>query len=675
MFQSLPTLHNCYIFGNVLAHMSTSDIAFAQQLHYLDDEHDATVQNVAQKLKACFSKYCESLSGCNADVVLTAPSLYPSNSENAQAFDGYGEDLVEEICAIIPANINSDVGGIGVGSELSNWSTSLTGSRLDSPSQDSSELSFGNGLSLMSLLDSWPYVTGGRVPERKGKLVRRVARKHLARLIVALLDFHMTQCFFMLATNIAALVVTRRGGLEPQSLQQIYNTWIFLKAVAINGFLPVTFTMTNLYLVGMLSWYTTLMSSLTIASSIVTYITVGQFSPSPFEMKYLASIADSGGPQECDFKQPGVYYYLTIGSHEYGVKYRSSMPSSTWDSDTNAILICCLLVTVFLLGHMSRVQDLALIKSVRRRGLMALLVLMRGFGALIQRLCRHPMTILVFSRISQVAWTCTERLVSVAAVISQLLTLPRMQTWLAGRVYPNRATRLWQLSAHVLTRIFMSLRKRLQELNWKRIFRKAFKVGVFVFFMMMYAQFFILFLDKLAWFAKNEVYNKTWNFGQIIALTVWAPPICEYIHLELRGMQRGFDHKLMPPYQVSRTDGVVQATAASSQNAAPKEGGSTEDLEKGKMTTQSSGPCQNAPSVHVGEDNVELVNLPMENDSDASTTEEELHHCAMEAPFKSIPLREEERMAEDRQWLLPGPDSMARASTFPRIQDERSFSK
>lgn len=62
MFQDLPTLHNCYIFGNVTTHMSPSDIAFAQRLHYLDAEHGATIQNVGQKLGICLTKYCETLS-------------------------------------------------------------------------------------------------------------------------------------------------------------------------------------------------------------------------------------------------------------------------------------------------------------------------------------------------------------------------------------------------------------------------------------------------------------------------------------------------------------------------------------------------------------------------------------------------------------------------------------
>ena len=43
-----------------------------------------------------------------------------------------------------------------------------------------------------------------------------------------------------------------------------------------------------------------------------------------------------------------------------------------------------------------------------------------------------------------------------------------------------------------------------------------------------------MYLHDLAWFAKNKVNGNTWNFGQVFAITVWVPPIVEYIHLELR---------------------------------------------------------------------------------------------------------------------------------------------
>ena len=134
----------------------------------------------------------------------------------------------------------------------------------------------------------------------RNQRMNRIAERHLSRLITSLTDFHKSQCYFMLATNLAALVVISRGGLEPQSLQQIYNSWIFLKVIAINGFLPTSFTLANLYIVGMLSWYVILISICTVALSIATFVAVGKFDPSEVELKNFAVIATSGGPPACD---------------------------------------------------------------------------------------------------------------------------------------------------------------------------------------------------------------------------------------------------------------------------------------------------------------------------------------------------------------------------------------
>lgn len=142
-----------------------------------------------------------------------------------------------------------------------------------------------------------------------------MAQKHLSRLVAALTDFHKAQCFFMLAINIAALVVIQRGGFDPQSLQQMYNTYLFLRVLAVNGFLPITFTLTNLYLVGMLSWFLTLLSSVTIALSVATLASAGQFNPSVADMTRLAELAASGGPEECDGRKPGIYCMRTT---DYG---------------------------------------------------------------------------------------------------------------------------------------------------------------------------------------------------------------------------------------------------------------------------------------------------------------------------------------------------------------------
>ncbi len=122
MFDSLPTLHNCFIFPNVTTKTSASTINLAQQLHYLDPEHNATATNVVQTLGKCLSKYYETLPNYDPTIFLDHPTLY--NYETSQSLntssvgyggiDGFGQYLVRQICAGIPTSINSDVGGVGV---------------------------------------------------------------------------------------------------------------------------------------------------------------------------------------------------------------------------------------------------------------------------------------------------------------------------------------------------------------------------------------------------------------------------------------------------------------------------------------------------------------------------------------------------------------------------------
>ena len=131
----------------------------------------------------------------------------------------------------------------------------------------------------------------------------------------------------MMAINIAALVVVDRGGFNPQSLQQIYNTHIFLRVLAINGFLPITLTLTDLYLVGMLSWFLILLSAVTVILSIGTLTSVGRFDPSEPDMSILKTLAASGGPRECDGIQPGIYCLRTM-EYNHGWDYFSGNQSA-----------------------------------------------------------------------------------------------------------------------------------------------------------------------------------------------------------------------------------------------------------------------------------------------------------------------------------------------------------
>lgn len=113
MFDSLPTLHNCFIFPNITMNISTSTIGFARKLHYLDPEHNATADNVAQTLENCLSGYYETLTNQKFEKSPDYSTLY-SYESGSYPRRGYGNDLIDGICARIPTSINPDVGGVGV---------------------------------------------------------------------------------------------------------------------------------------------------------------------------------------------------------------------------------------------------------------------------------------------------------------------------------------------------------------------------------------------------------------------------------------------------------------------------------------------------------------------------------------------------------------------------------
>lgn len=364
----------------------------------------------------------------------------------------------------------------------------------------------------------------------KSKWCKKLTQRHLSRLVASLTDFHKSQCFFMLATNIAALVVIRRGGLEPQSLQQMYNTWIFIKVVAINGFLPITFTMVNLYAVGILSWYIIILSILTVALSIGTFTAVGHFSPSEQEMQNLAQIARSGGPQECEYRQPGVYCFSPIGGYDTSTDYTTS----TVDADSSSILCFCLIVMVLLVGHKLKLHDKAPIQRLQHFMTVRLLLYTHMFWILLSTS--------LWRRIATYVHSISQKTTLLHVMhISKLL----ISTWkpsafilLEARlkvvILKCHQTKAWQSCVTSSSLIYSRAKEQIKVLGWKGVAALALKVGACVLIIYFYAQVFMMFIRDLSWFAENDVYSKTWNFGQVVAITVWAPPVCEFFHLEIR---------------------------------------------------------------------------------------------------------------------------------------------
>ena len=65
--------------------------------------------------------------------------------------------------------------------------------------------------------------------------------------------------------------------------------------------------------------------------------------------------------------------------------------------------------------------------------------------------------------------------------------------------------------------------------HWERPLKSIVYVTCFSFYV--YA--FLTFFQDLLWF-QNLVDRTAWSFGQIVAINVWAPPLFEYFHLEMR---------------------------------------------------------------------------------------------------------------------------------------------
>ena len=172
----------------------------------------------------------------------------------------------------------------------------------------------------------------------------RHRNKHLPSLTGAMAEFQKAQCFFMLAINIAALIIRNRGGSQPSNLQQLYNTYVLIKSISISGYLPVTFTLFTLHLVDVVSWYLLVLSAVTVLVSIATLFVVGSFSPSPDDLDYLSQQSLKDVPDSCGPRNLAVYCYTTIGG-------QNSHDSTDPASGANSMLAFCLVVLLLLIAH------------------------------------------------------------------------------------------------------------------------------------------------------------------------------------------------------------------------------------------------------------------------------------------------------------------------------------
>ena len=89
------------------------------------------------------------------------------------------------------------------------------------------------------------------------------------------------------------------------------------------------------------------------------------------------------------------------------------------------------------------------------------------------------------------------------------------------------------MKVHV-RRAYQDVRTHASTLDWPVTMTSATIFSLYLVFFGLYIHWFVIFIQDLTWFAYNGVDSSKWSFGQIVAISVWAEPLCEYLHLELR---------------------------------------------------------------------------------------------------------------------------------------------
>ena len=259
----------------------------------------------------------------------------------------------------------------------------------------------------------------------------------------AVVEFQKAQCYFMLATNIAGLIVQTRGGLFPESLQELYNTYIFIKVIAIGGYLPITFILLVLRMLNKVCWYLLILSVVSVGVAIGNLYQTTNFSPSHDDLAYLQSQSVQGGPDSCGGNNPITWCYHPIGVNYYGFRATNS-----GDGADDILKVCLVTLALLIIEHFWHSTD----GTNRKTRDHLFRSCLRGSKA------------------------------------DQFRRLTTVTRWLWKYVVP----------------------------------------ALFALFIVGYLYCFAVFADDLNWFRLNEIYDPTWAFGQIVAILVWAPPLCEY---------------------------------------------------------------------------------------------------------------------------------------------------
>ena len=114
MFSDLKTLHNCALLPNISVHLANNALSpnarrLADDLNIEPSGHESSLPStVSNAIQRCLIDSCNDSNDC------TPPRNHPPSSANLNGIT-FINDTYFPLCSGIPAHINADVGGVGVG--------------------------------------------------------------------------------------------------------------------------------------------------------------------------------------------------------------------------------------------------------------------------------------------------------------------------------------------------------------------------------------------------------------------------------------------------------------------------------------------------------------------------------------------------------------------------------
>ena len=367
----------------------------------------------------------------------------------------------------------------------------------------------------------------------KGKLFS-VAQKRLSRLAGFLTEFHKAQCFFVLATDIAIIVARQRGGSNFSSLHQLYLDHVVSGTMAVNGAITISFGVLLLHIQRMVSWYLLTLSYMGVSVSLAAFQSVSRLTATPQEHFRILDQFASAGPTECGGSRPWALC-ASPGLYPKGKISKFIKPLRALEYKRFAFCIVVMIrITASKLMHSNlpqRESDLEKHKTASPHRQ--------------HRFLSH-----------QTQWLTSKILHASNTIVQEIwshLILPPLRYTLGNRIDPLQSyiIKVGQLNA--LLSVTMIL--------------------VDVLFLALYVHRMIDLMMTLYSMALSGIGDTGWSIGQVVAITIWIPPIMEWIHLEIRGIKAGSAYRLLPPYRVIKGD---LATTQEGENP-PAESASGED--------------------------------------------------------------------------------------------------